>query len=137
MHTEDFHTSKTIYIYARYSKSKALEPSLMSQVYFWKTVHEEEKFTNLAGMVWERQYVLYVFLGTKLRGSTLGKSVKKSLFFLLKKGLYLLFRHVPKHYGASSTVNTPKNVSKEGYTRTFITFSDNLFFLLKMWHFHL
>ena len=66
-----------------------------------------------------------------LRGLTLEKSVKLVIsFFLQKTKLYMLVDEVPKHLGAKATVNHQKTCPKEGNTRTFITFSDDLFFLL-------
>ena len=45
-----------------------------------------------------------------------------------KKGLYVLLDHVPKHYGASATVNSPKMGPKGANSRTLITFSDDHIF---------
>ena len=70
--------------------------------------------------------VLQIFL----RGSTLQKSVKFTiLFFLQKKGIYMLIDPFSKYHGANPTVNTLKTGPKWEKTRNFITFSNDLLLL--------
>ena len=60
------------------------------------------------------------------------------LFYLQKKGLCVLFNYVPEYYGASATVNPPKNGSKKG--AILVLLSDFLMICCsscKIWYFHL
>ena len=65
-------------------------------------------------------------------GTHTQKSVKfKISFFCRKKVLYVLVDQVQKSHGVSATESFQETGPSGGNTRTFTTFSDDLFLLLK------